>query len=321
MEPVNFDALTPEAIFAAAEAALGGRFSGVLMPLHSYINRVYEVERFDDRQRFILKFYRPGRWSSRALVEEHLFTLECRAAEIPAVTPLRLNTGGTLGMTPEGFRFAAFPKRWGRILEAESDDVWPRLGALLARLHNVGEQRNAPARLRLDPRETTLRESARLLCSGVASPAVAGPLESVLKRLLDALFRRWRPSVPIRLHGDCHKGNVLERPDEGLMLIDFDDMLTGPPVQDLWLLLPGPPDECRRELELLLEGYGQFRRFDLASLDQIELLRAMRMIYFLDWCGRQRGDANFLERYPDWGSDTFWRGETAQLEEQLCRIL
>lgn len=320
MEPANFDGLTPDAVFTAAEQALGGRFSGVLMPLHSYINRVYEVERSDDRARFILKFYRPGRWSREALLEEHLFTLECRSAEIPVVTPLRLNSGGTLGETPEGFRFAAFPKRWGRILEVDSPEVWTRLGALLGRVHNVGERRSAPARLRLDPGETTLREAARLLCTGAASPNVVRRLEPVLKGLLDVLFRRWRPSESIRLHGDCHKGNVLCRPEEGLMLIDFDDMLTGPPVQDLWLLLPGPPGECARELELLLEGYEQFRRFDRSSLDQIELLRAMRMIYFLDWCGRQRGDANFEERCPGWGSDAFWHAEIAQLEEQLERI-
>ena len=142
----------------------------------------------------------------------------------------------------------------------------------------------------------------------------------MLKALLRVLLANFRPGERIRLHGDCHKGNVLERPGEGLMLIDFDDMLTGPPVQDLWLLLPGPVEECTRELELLLRGYESLREFDRSSLDQIELLRAMRMIYFLDWCARQRHDRNFRERHPEWGSDSFWRGEIASLAGQLAVI-
>ena len=145
-------------------------------------------------------------------------------------------------------------------------------------------------------------------------------LSAVLKAILRVLLAKFRDGERIRLHGDCHKGNVLERPGEGLMLIDFDDMLTGPPVQDLWLLLPGPVEECTRELELLLRGYESLREFDRRSLDQIELLRAMRMIYFLDWNARQRNDRNFRERNPDWGSDSFWRREIASLAEQLSII-
>ena len=145
-------------------------------------------------------------------------------------------------------------------------------------------------------------------------------LSAVLKAILRVLLAKFRDGERIRLHGDCHKGNVLERPGEGLMLIDFDDMLTGPPVQDLWLMLPGPAEECTRELDLLLRGYESLREFDRRSLDQIELLRAMRMIYFLDWCARQRNDRNFRERHPEWGSDSFWRGEIATLAGQLAVI-
>lgn len=316
----SFDALTPERIFTAAETAMGARFSGVLMPLPSYINRVYEMERADDGSRFVFKFYRPGRWSRAALLEEHLFTLECRAAEIPVIAPLRLGNGSTLAVSAEGVFFAAFPKRWGRAFEAVDDESWVRLGTLLGRLHAVGCRRAARHRVRLEPRCATLDAAARLLAYCTASGSVRRELESVLKTLLRELFScKWAPEM-IRLHGDCHKGNILERPGEGLMLIDFDDMLTGPPVQDLWLLLPGPPDECGRELELLLRGYESIREFDRASLGMIEPLRAMRMIYFLDWCARQKGDFNFHERYPEWGGDGFWRRECASLREQTERI-
>jgi len=308
-------------IFAAAETAFNRRFSGVLMPLPSYINRVYEMESAD-RERFIFKFYRPGRWSRLALLEEHLFTIEAREAEIPVIAPLRLAGGSTLGTAGDGTFFAAFPKRWGRGLDPDSEaPVWRRLGALIARLHTVGAERPARRRIVLDPNGNTLGEVAHLLSSGVASERVLPGLASVLKRLLRVLTERFDTSGPIRLHGDCHKGNILERPDEGLMLIDFDDMLSGPPVQDLWLLLPGPVESCPEELSELLAGYESIREFDRGTLREVELLRAMRMIYFLDWCAKQRGDCNFQERWPDWGTDAFWRREIQALEEQYAVIL
>ncbi|MDR0932681.1 MAG: serine/threonine protein kinase [Victivallales bacterium] len=318
----TFDTLTPDVIFAAAEAAFACRFSGVLMPLPSYINRVYELEAADLSERFIFKFYRPGRWSRAALLEEHLFTLEAHESEIPVIAPLRQENNSTLGVTSDGTFFAAFPKRWGRGLEPESEaPIWRRLGALLGRLHTVGSEHSAKYRIVLDPKGNTLNEIAHLLSSDVASNRVRPSLYSVLTRLLKVLQEQYRPSEVIRLHGDCHKGNILERPGEGLMLIDFDDMLSGPPVQDLWLLLPGPVSECSFELTELLAGYESIRKFDRRSLDQIELLRAMRMIYFLDWCAKQRNDGNFLERYPDWGSDGFWRAEIIALEAQYDAIV
>ncbi len=316
----TFDSLTPDRIFEAAEGAMQSRFSGVLMQLPSYINRVYEMEQ-SNGERFIFKFYRPGRWCRAALLEEHLFTLECRAAEIPVIAPLRLRNGSTLGVSGDGTFFAAFPKRWGRAFDAEDETAWLRMGALLGRLHAAGAKRSARHRLRLDPQETTLGEVARLLSGDFASSAVLPELADILKKLLRELVSCWHQTEIIRLHGDCHKNNILERPGEGLMLIDFDDMLTGPPVQDLWLLLPGAAEDCRTELELLLRGYGSIREFDRTSLRLIEPLRAMRMIYYLDWCARQKEDFNFKERYPDWGSDSFWRKECAMLREQFSRIL
>ena len=316
----NFETLTPDVIFSAAEKAFSCRFSGVLMPLPSYINRVYEMESAE-RERYIFKFYRPGRWSRAALLEEHLFTLEARETEIPVIAPLRQAGGSTLGTAEDGTFFAAFPKRWGRGLEPDSGaQVWRRLGSLIARLHTVGAARAAKHRIALDPRGNTLNEVAHLLSCGVASERVLPALSSVLRRLLRILSGRFDRSGAIRLHGDCHKGNILERPGEGLMLIDFDDMLTGPPVQDLWLLLPGPAGSCEAELRELLAGYESIRGFDRGSLAQIELLRAMRMIYFLDWCAKQRSDYNFRDRYPEWGSDAFWRREIAALEEQYAAI-
>ncbi len=315
----GFDGLVPERILEAAEGAMQCSFSGVVLPLPSYINRVYELER-EDGERLIFKFYRPGRWNRGALLEEHLFVLDCRAAEIPVVAPLRFPGGGTLRETGDGIFFAAYPKRWGRPLEITGDDQWRQLGSLLGRLHAVGETRSSRFRMRLEPLESTAAELNHLLDSGLIGPVPYREFEDAACELMDLLIDRYEPAEEIRLHGDCHGGNILYRPDEGLMLIDFDDMLRGPAAQDLWLLLPGYARDCRRELSLLLEGYRRFRDFPQQECRRMELLRAMRMIYFLDWCGRQSGDYNFQDRFPDWGSDRFWRGESAALRAQSAVI-
>ena len=315
----NFDGLVPETILAVAEEAMHCRFSGVVLPLPSYINRVYELER-SDGERLIFKFYRPGRWSRGALLEEHLFVLDCRAAEIPVVAPLRFPGGGTLRETADGIFFAAYPKRWGRALEITEDDQWRQLGSLLGRLHVIGEKRAGRFRVRLDPLESTAAELNHLLDSGLIGSAPYREFEDAASDVMELLIDRYEPAEEIRLHGDCHGGNILSRPDEGLMLIDFDDMLLGPAAQDLWLLLPGYAGDCRRELALLLEGYRRFREFPQRECRRIELLRAMRMIYFLDWCGRQSEDYNFHDRFPDWGDDRFWRRESAALRTQAAVI-
>ena len=202
----TFDTLTPEVIFTAAEEAFNCRFSGVLLPLPSYINRVYEMESAD-RERFIIKFYRPGRWSRAALLEEHVFTLEAREAEIPVIAPLRLANGSTLGTAPDGTFFGAFPKRWGRGLEPESDaPVWRRLGALIGRLHTVGAARAAKHRIRLDPRGNTLNEVAHLLSCGVASERVLPALTSDAQAAAGALAERYRPGETIRLQRRLPQG-------------------------------------------------------------------------------------------------------------------
>lgn len=232
MSAENFDDLTPDRILNCAEEYLQEPFANVVLPLPSYINRVYELETAAG-ERLIFKFYRPGRWSRGALLEEHLFLLDCRGDDIPVVPPLRFSGGGTLRATEDGIFFAAFEKRWGRALELNSEADWRRLGTLMARLHLTGERRPSRFRLHLDPRDTTAAELDHLLSCGVIGPAVFREFEAAVTQLERTLCTHWAPCESIRLHGDAHCGNILSRPDEGLMLIDFDDMLTGPAVQDL----------------------------------------------------------------------------------------
>lgn len=314
----DFQRLTPDVLVAAVEAALGRRMLGFTSPLASYINRVYEMQAADG-ERLVAKAYRPGRWSRAAILDEHAFIRECAADEIPVVEPLPLADGSTLGEV-EGILFAVFPKRRGRPFEAVSPDDWRRLGSILARMHNVGARHPAPDRIHWHPDTATARDLAEIGAAELVTPRHRAEFAAVGEELLEEIRVRFGDGGVIRIHGDCHRGNILERPGEGLLLVDFDDMLNGPPVQDLWLLLPDTPDRCRTEIDAMLDGYEAFREFDYASLRLVEPLRAMRMLYFLAWRGRQVRDPDFKRRHPDWGGDAFWRREIADLRGQLHRI-
>jgi len=315
LNTADFDDLLPDTMLHAVEEALGMEMTGLATPLPSYINRVYEVQSVSG-ERFIPKFYRPGRWSRQALQEEHDFVLECAAAEIPVIAPLALADGQTLHAA-EGIFFTIFPKKYGRPLEINSDADWLRVGSLLGRVHTVGAQQQAPARTRLHPASSTAEHIAHLIDNRYITPDHRQPFKDITSRILDCLDGLFDDLEFIRIHGDCHCGNLLDRPGEGLMMIDFDDMMVGPPVQDLWLLLPDHAASCRRELNLLLTGYNQFRDFEDHTLRLIEPLRAMRIIYFLAWCSRQINDFRFRAMYPQWGTAAFWQREINDLAHQL----
>jgi len=313
----DFSLLTPERVLDAVEQATRQRCTGVIRPLPSYINRVYTVE-MDSGEHLVAKFYRPGRWSREALLDEHAFVRACADDEIPVIAPLLFTDSTTLGEV-EGISFVLFPKRGGRPIEPADpgDALWGRLGALLARVHRVGARAAAPARITMSPFSTTAADLDYLIDGGFLDARESARLETFGHELLDTIAPLFEGAETIRLHGDCQHTNVLERPETGLFLIDFDDMMNGPPVQDLWMLLPGRPEDVREELEQLLEGYETFRPFDRHSLALIEPLRVMRMVYYLAWCARQSHDAAFLQNHPDWGSRAFWARELAELEIQF----
>ena len=314
----SFDGLTPEIFIDAVEESLGIRMTGLAAPLTSYINRVYELQSMDGR-RFVAKFYRPGRWTKDALVDEHNFVLDCKEAEIPVIAPIVLKNGKTLGVV-EGIYFAVFPKRLGRFFEICSDIDWKRLGSILGRLHVVGARKNAAARIEHHPLNSTLEEIEFLKDGMFVSPRYMSEFNSLSDDIITAIGDLFEDTEYIRTHGDCHCGNILHRPGEGIMLIDFDDMMTAPPVQDMWLLLPDHACNSKKELKLIMEGYTQFRDFDIASLKLIEPLRMMRLLYFLSWCAKQEKDLKFQSNFPSWGTDSFWRQEMNDLRMQLDMI-
>ena len=315
----DFEALTPDLILDSIESALKTRLTGMTSALPSYINRVYALQT-SGGEGLVAKFYRPGRWSFEAIQEEHAFVLDCAAAEVPVIAPMCLADGTTLGRATEEIYFTVYPKRWGRELDINEDVIWRRLGMVIGRMHVVGSQKEAPHRIRLHPSKSTEADICELLLCPLMLDDQAHAFEDVCNEILDEIEPLFTDTEAIRLHGDCHRANVLNRTGEGLMLIDFDDMVTGPPIQDLWLMLPGHANETERELDLMLEGYTQFRRFERPTVQLIEPLRAMRQIYFLAWCGRQSADYTFRHHFPEWGSRSFWNREIADLRSQLTRI-
>ena len=315
----DFENLTPDRILEAVEAGLDRDLTGLTSPLPSYINRVYELQSADG-ERFIAKFYRPGRWTRAAVQDEHDFVLDCADDEIPVVAPRKLAGGGTVGEY-EGILYAVYPKRSGREMDLQTDEGWRRLGSLVGRIHAAGARRDAAERLRMHPEATTLPEIALLLEQCGMRPHQAGRFRDVTDRIIDIALREFEGVDLQRIHGDCHRANILERPGEGLMVIDFDDMVVGPAVQDIWLLLPGAANSSRREIQLILEGYEQFAEFDDRQLRLIEILRAMRIIYFLAWCSMQQADFRFQSNFPEWGSEMFWQREISDIEHQYHAIL
>jgi Ser/Thr protein kinase RdoA (MazF antagonist) len=301
-------------LLSAAENAFGKKLTGMTSPLPSYINRVYEF-RAVDSTKIIAKFYRPGRWNSQAIHDEHSFLKELQDAEIPVVAPIQLQNGTTVGEI-QGVLFALFPKKAGRQLEINSWEDWLRIGMLTSRIHCIGAQRIASSRVRIDPSLSTTQD-LEFLRASVLPSRYKDTYSKIVNEIISLSKRLFVNVEPIRIHGDLHRGNILDRMDEGLFIIDLDDMAMGPPVQDLWLLLPDRIDKSRSEAELFIEGYEHFREFDHNSLKCIEPLRAMRMIYFLAWCSKQVDDYQFRKNFPDWGNDSFWQKEINDLKDQM----
>ncbi|NQU63772.1 MAG: serine/threonine protein kinase [SAR324 cluster bacterium] len=315
----DFENLGLDQIINAVEEALGQRMTGFASSLPSYINRVYELQTMAG-ERLIAKFYRPGRWSRIAIEEEHEFMQDCALAEVPVVLPLDLVNGSTLADV-DGISFAVLPKRLGRDFEIVKDDDWRRIGTLISRIHNAGQAKEAPNRIRLHPLDSTRNDVRQLIEGGFLSLQYKADFQKVCEQIMEIATDLFEDTESIRIHGDCHSGNVLYRPESGIMLIDFDDMMMGPPIQDLWLLLPEYADKCRRETALMIEGYEMFRSFDRKSVKLIEPLRAMRIIYFLAWCSRQANDLHFANNYPGWGTESFWSIEMNALSNQLQVII
>jgi Ser/Thr protein kinase RdoA (MazF antagonist) len=313
-----FQELTPDAVIAAVEGALGVRCTNLFRPLNSYINRVYELER-EDGGGLVAKFYRPGRWSADALHDEHDFMQKLVEAEVPVVAPLPLLDGGTLGSVA-GIHFAVYPKKSGRTFDEYTDEQWVELGRLLGRVHTVGSALRPRDRITMAPDRSTRSQVDYLLDGGFIPPDLAGRFRDLTGTFIEEAAPLFHGVEMICIHGDCHISNLIYRPGESFYVIDFDDMSVGPPVQDFWMLLPGYRGDSLVEIDIFLEGYETFRRFDRRTLKLIGPLRAMRFIHYMAWCAHQVAEDGHSRVAPDFGTRDYWLRELGDLGAQMERI-
>jgi Ser/Thr protein kinase RdoA (MazF antagonist) len=307
--------LTPDLVIRAVERA-GYVPDGRVLALNSYENRVYQVG-LEDAVPVVVKFYRPGRWTRAAILEEHAFALELAAAEIPIVAPLVL-AGATL-LEADGYPYAVYPRRGGRWPDLDTTDDRVLMGRFLGRLHRLGGAARFEHRPALDVQAMGVK-SAEFVLGGQWLPDYqVDRYAEVAESLIDGIHRAFEAAGPVRrlrIHGDCHRGNILWT-EQGPHFVDLDDCMTGPAIQDLWMLLAGSREEMRRQMTDILEGYEQFAQFDRVELGLIEALRALRMIHYAAWLARRWHDPAFPKAFPWFAGPRYWDDHVRQLTEQL----
>jgi Ser/Thr protein kinase RdoA (MazF antagonist) len=329
--PRAYEDLTPLAVLEALDAC-GLRGDGRLLQLNSYENRVFQVF-LEDGSAVVAKFYRPGRWSDAQILEEHAFAQELAEAEVPVVAPLQLLAGddieicsGDVGSLPtlarwrdgrSAHRWSVSPRRSGREPELEQLSTLEVLGRFLGRLHAVGRRQPFRHRRQMRPGDDA-RQAIQTLAAQDCIPATQADAWHVLARqAADAIAAAFEaPAASLRLHGDCHLGNVLWR--DGLPhIVDLDDACTGPAVQDLWMLVSGDAQTLPAQLRALLSGYELFADFDDGELRLIEPLRTLRMLRHCAWIAERWQDPTFPIHFPYFRDAAWWSQQTTQLREQL----
>lgn len=317
MLTMNFSTLSPDLVLDALES-IGLYSDGRLLALNSYENRVYQVG-IEDGPPLIAKFYRPERWSDAAILEEHAFVSELVAEEIPVVPALAVRAPATL-YTHEGFRFAVFTRHGGRAPELGDPKTLEWLGRFIGRIHAVGQQRPFEHRPALDITTFGHEPFAWLLEHNFIPPDLLASYRTTVEHALAGVARSFARAGDVRqlrLHGDCHVGNVLWT-DAGPHFVDFDDSRTGPAIQDLWMLLSGDRQDMIRQLSDLLAGYEDFCEFDPRELYLVEALRTLRQIHYAAWLARRWDDPAFPVAFPWFNTQLYWQNHILALREQIA---
>ena len=321
--PLSFAALDPARVLDALDA-VGVHGDGRLLALGSYENRVYRVqldEPVQSHEAVVVKFYRPGRWSTAQIQEEHDFAWDLQTQEVPVVAPLKLQ-GQTLHQA-EGFHFSVSPVRGGRSPELDDFEVLEWIGRFLGRIHTVGAAHAFACRPTLDVHSFAMEPAQWLQTHQMIPLEVERAWHHAFEQALALVQAAFASSTaqPIRLHGDCHPGNILWTPTDlpggGPHFVDLDDARLGPAVQDLWMLLSGDRRQRTVQLSALIDGYEQVRDFDRAELALIEPLRTLRLIHYSAWLARRWDDPIFPINFPWFGTPDYWRGQVQMLEEQI----
>lgn len=312
-----FSQLTPDFVLNAIEDR--GYVSDVrIFPLNSYENRVYQVG-IEDQSPLIAKFYRPERWSDAQILEEHQYSTDLEALEIPVVPPIELE--GTTLFHYQGYRFALYPRRGGHAPELDCDDTLYTIGQYLGRIHSLG--RTEPFEHRPALSVTAFGHDSRrfLLDLQFIPKGLVDAYSTITEQLLQKVEARFEliPYEPIRLHGDCHPGNILWRDDKP-NFVDLDDARSGPAIQDLWMLLSGEPERQLVQLSNLIEGYEMFCEFHPRELGLIESLRTLRLMHYAAWLARRWTDPAFPMHFPWFNSERYWAEHIQELREQLFAL-
>lgn len=311
----NFDALTPDFMWYALES-IGIRAESGFLPLNSYENRVYQFSD-EERQRYVVKFYRPERWSAEQIQEEHDFTQEMVEAEIPVAPPLTIN-GATLHHY-QGYRFALFASVGGRQFEVDNVEQLEGVGRYLGRIHSIGAKQAFVHRPSMSLEEYLYQPRALLQNSDFIPLHLQNAFFNDLDLLIASLEAQWDNSyTPIRLHGDCHPGNILWR--DGPMFVDLDDARNGPSVQDLWMLLSGERSDKLMQLDIILEAYQEFHDFNVNELKLIEPLRGLRMVHYMAWLAKRWQDPAFPLAFPWFNDAKYWENQVLGFKEQISAL-
>lgn len=315
-----YENLNPNIILAAIES-VGYNCNGSLLALNSYENRVYQIG-IEDSEPVIAKFYRPNRWSNAAIKEEHEFSRALCEREIPIVEPLSDKNGQTLHEY-QGYRFAIFPRRSGRSLEPDNYDQLELMGRLIARIHALGSLKPFLHRTTLDIESYGLNSLKFLVDNDVVPVELRSSYIEICEQVLAEIEAAYL-SVPnlkyIRIHGDCHLGNLLCK-DDKIHIVDLDDATMGPAVQDIWMLVSGNIWNQKMELSLIIDAYREFHDFDLRELNLIEPLRTLRMIQYSAWLASRWNDPAFPKAFPWFDTRNYWQEQITNLKTQYNILL
>ena len=317
-QPTDYAGLTPDTLLDAVEQC-GYLSDGRFLALNSYENRVYQVG-MEDGSPMIAKFYRPGRWSTEAIIEEHELSLALAELEIPVVAPLVID-GASLHSF-NGYRFALFPRQGGHWPELNTQEHREWMGRFIARIHSVGASQSFSHRPTLDIESFGYRSYEFLLAEGFIPSHIELPYRTLAEDLLQQITGIYSSAgnvQTLRLHGDCHPGNILWT-DQGPHFVDIDDCRTGPAIQDIWMLISGDRHEMQSQLMDIMEGYLQFRDFNHRELQLIEPLRTLRIMHYAAWLARRWDDPAFPQAFPWFNSPRFWEEHVLSLREQASLL-
>jgi len=316
--PTDYAGLTPDTLLDAVEQC-GYRSDGRFIALNSYENRVYQVGT-EDGAPVIVKFYRPCRWSDESIAEEHSFAMELAEQEIPVIAPMPINT--SMLHTYKGYRFALFPRQGGHWPELNTQEHREWMGRFIARIHMVGASKSFSHRPALDIDSFGIKSYQFLLAEGFIPSHIETAYRTLAEDLLQQITGIYSAAGninTIRLHGDCHPGNILWT-DQGPHFVDLDDCRTGPAAQDIWMLLSGDRHEMQTKLVDIMEGYLQFRDFDHRELLLIEPLRTLRIMHYAAWLARRWDDPAFPRAFPWFNTPRFWEEHVLSLREQASLL-